>query len=163
MRSPDSPDPNVTLQSDVELPDGVTEAAIGSLVRHILVRESVNGEWELGVHFVDDATMRAAHLEFMDIDEPTDIMTFPYGEDDEFGPNGAEEWADETAGGDLMISVDRAAENAESAGWSTADELLFLVAHGVLHLLGWDDVTVELRESMLARQTVLLSEWRAAR
>ena len=162
MPSPGDPQPLVTMQADVPLPNDVSDASLASLAAHILEAEGVGGAWPLGIHFVNDVTMQAAHVEFMGIDEPTDIMTFPYeeGEDDDFGPWVQDE-AEETAGqgGDLLISVDRAAENAAEAGWTTAKELHFLVAHGILHLLGWDDASEEERTAMLERQAALLSGW----
>lgn len=165
MPSPDDARPVITMQSEVPLPGEVTEASLTSLAAYILDAEGVRGDFSLSIHFVDDATMQAAHVEFMDIDEPTDIMTFPYddvdGDDD--GPWVADEEEGEAhQGGDLMISVDRAAENALDAGWSTGRELCFLVAHGILHLLGWDDVSDDDRSAMLDRQRELLSGWSEA-
>ena len=144
---------SVSVESDVDLPTGVTLKAIESLLSHILTSEGVDESWQIGVQFVDDARMQAAHREFMDIDEPTDIMTFPYADEDDI-------WGESEPGGDLMISVDTADENATIAGWFLADELLFLVAHGTLHLLGWDDQTAEDRAAMLAHQHQLLASWK---
>lgn len=143
---------NVTLESDVELPAAVSAAAVTSLLTHVLSQEDVDEEWNLGIKFVDDTTMQAAHQEFMGVDEPTDIMTFPYADVED-------EWGESEPGGDLMISVDTARENAVIAGWSLADELFFLVAHGMLHLLEWDDHSTECRTAMLDRQRVLLASW----
>lgn len=163
MRLPADPAPEITLQSDVPLPAGITAGRIESLVSHILEEEGVSGPWMLGLHFVDDDTMQAAHVEFMGIDEPTDIMTFPYEtDDDELFMGGVTQEASSTAGGDLLISVDRAAENAAAARWQTEDELLFLVAHGMLHLLGWDDDGDDARQAMLERQQTLISAWLAS-
>lgn len=142
----------VTIESDVELPEDIHQATISSLVSHVLASENVHDDWQVGMQFVDDPTMQAAHAEFMDIDEPTDIMTFPYADEDDI-------WGDNEAGGDLIISVDTARENAEVAGWSHADELHFLVAHGILHLLGWDDHSAADRSRMLDRQRELLQTW----
>ena len=142
----------VSLEADVSLPAIVTPAAILSLVSHILATELVAEPWQIGIQFVDDETMQAAHKEFMDIDEPTDIMTFPYADDDDI-------WGESEAGGDLMISVDTAQDNAAVAGLPLASELFFLVAHGLLHLLGWDDHSPEDRAVMLARQDALLASW----
>lgn len=142
----------VTIDTQVDLPELVTEESVQSLVNHVLETEQVEEEWSLGIQFIDDATMQAAHAEFMGIDETTDIMTFPYaGEDDVWG-------ADEV-GGDLMISVDRARSNARDAGWEEVDEIFFLVVHGLLHLLGWNDHTDKERASMLGRQHELLDSW----
>jgi probable rRNA maturation factor len=157
MHSPDSPIIDITIDADVDVPHRITEEAIASLTRHILRSEGHDGDWEMAVRFVDDLTMQEAHVEFMGIDEPTDIMTFPY-EDEGFLPGNLDE-PDEVAGGDLIISVDRAADNASAAGWEADQELFFLIAHGILHLLGWDDGTDQDRSRMLARQEQLLSEW----
>ena len=152
MPSPDSTDVDVTVDAEVDLPEQLTVQSITSLVRHVLVAEGHDGDWEMAVRFVDDPTMQAAHVEFMGIDEPTDIMTFPYGGDDDI-------WGDASAGGDLMISVDRAKDHATDAGWDELDELHFLIIHGVLHLIGWNDHTAEDRAAMLIRQRELLDSW----
>lgn len=142
----------VTIETDVELPTALTEESALDLMQHVLSEEKVEEAWLLGIQCVDDATMQAAHVEFMDIDEPTDIMTFPYADEDDV-------WGSDQHGGDLMISVDRARSNAHEAGWEEEDELFFLIAHGLLHLLGWDDHTDEDRARMLTRQRELLDSW----
>lgn len=144
----------LTMESDVELPASLSETQVLSLISTVLEAESVEESWQVGIQFVDDPTMQAAHVEFMDIDEPTDIMTFPYSSDD-----GEDIWGDDQAGGDLMISVDRARANAIDAGWSEPNELYFLITHGILHLLGWDDHSEADRDAMLARQHELLQLW----
>lgn len=143
----------VTIETQIALPSGIDESTISSLVSHVLATEGVDEEWQLGIQFVDDPTMQAAHAEYMNIDEPTDIMTFPYADEDDV-------WGDDEAGGDLIISVDTARANATEAGWTHADELHFLVAHGLLHLLGWDDHSDEDRTAMLSRQRDLLESWK---
>ena len=158
MPSPAELQVDITIQADVDLPAGVTEDAVASFARHVLVAEGESGSWQLGIRFVDDEIMRRAHASFMGIDLPTDIMTFPY-EDDGFDlvPEGGE--ALPLAGGDLIVSVDRAADHAREVGWETSRELFFLVCHGALHILGWDDATDEDRSRMLGRQSSLLVEW----
>lgn len=143
----------VTIDEDAPLPESVTSEAIASLVQHVLDQEGIGDDWEIGIQFIDDAAMQQAHVEFMGIDEPTDIMTFPYADDDDGS------WGGEDAGGDLLISVDRAAANAVDANWSHADELFFVIAHGLLHLTGWDDGTDDDREAMLKRQHDLIASW----
>lgn len=145
-------DHHATIDAQVEVPNAIDTGNIHSLITHVLTSEGVDDPWEVGIQFVDDSTMQAAHVEFMDINEPTDIMTFPYSEEDDV-------WGDAQPGGDLMISVDRAYENARDAGWDVSNELFFLIAHGLLHLLGWDDHTDDDRARMLARQRDLLDSW----
>lgn len=143
---------HVTFESQVELPEVITEESVLSLLSHVLLAEDVHESWELAIQFVDDITMQAAHVEFMDIDEPTDIMTFPYSDEDDI-------WGDGQFGGDLIISVDRARSHAHVVEWREEDELFFLVTHGILHLLGWDDHSDGDRSRMLNRQLELLDSW----
>lgn len=158
MPSPADLTVDVIVSADADVPAGVTEEAIASLARHVLAAEGASGDWQFGVQFIDDRAMQQAHADFMGIDTPTDIMTFPY-EDDGFDltPEVGDEMAER--GGDLMISVDRAAAHAEEAGWTTGQELWFLVIHGILHILGWDDATDVDRGRMLDRQAELLASW----
>ena len=145
---------DVTVDADVPVPSGIDGASIASLAEFALAEEAATGSWEVSFLFTSDDAIQRMHLEFMDLDSPTDIMTFPY-ESDDFMPG-----AIGGRGGDVVISVDTARENATDAGWTLADELQFLVLHGILHLLGWDDPDAEQRAEMLARQSVLLDGWR---
>lgn len=158
MPSPTELQVDVTVDTEVTLPPVVTVDAITSLARHVLSSGGRSGAWQFGVQFVNDLTMQRAHADFMGIDTATDIMTFPY-EDVGFDlvPEGEEMIAEQ--GGDLMISVDRATEHAREAGWNTDQELFFLVCHGVLHVLGWDDASDDDRARMLERQDELLASW----
>jgi probable rRNA maturation factor len=162
MHSPAELTVDVTVDAEADLPSTVTEDALISLAYHVLLGERISGDWVFGVRFVDDPTMQRAHVDFMGIDSPTDIMTFPY-DDEGFGPvpEGGDVLAQQ--GGDLMISGDRAEDHAADAGWSTAEELFFVVVHGILHILGWNDATDDDRMRMLDRQHVLLSEWSESR
>lgn len=145
-------DHHITFDVHVELPEAITEESVLSLLTHVLETEGVSEPWELAIQFVDDPTMQAAHVEFMDIDEPTDIMTFPYSDEDDV-------WGDSQFGGDLIISVDRARSHAHYVDWREEDEIFFLIVHGILHLLGWDDHTEDDRTKMLAHQQELLDSW----
>lgn len=151
-----SVDLNVT--SDVDVPDAASLAALSGLVRYVLDHERACGAWVIGIRFTSDDEIRRVHREFMGIDSATDIMTFPHGGDGEDFPGASRD----EVGGDLMISIDHARANAETAGWSTGDEVLFLIAHGILHLLGWDDHSDAKREAMLSRQYVLLERWKTS-
>ncbi|MFT4036586.1 MAG: rRNA maturation RNase YbeY [Thermomicrobiales bacterium] len=124
----------------------VIEAELASLAQFVLAAEGATGPWEIVTALVSDAELQALHARFMDVDEPTDIMTFPYGDD--------------LQGGDLAISIDHAISRAAEWNHAPDEELRFLVVHGVLHLLGWRDETPEQRAAMLERQTALIQAWR---
>jgi probable rRNA maturation factor len=82
----------------------------------------------------------------MEIDEETDVMTFPYGDEQ---------------GGDVVISVERAAEQAPEYGHGTGEEVDFLAVHGVLHLSGWDDETPAQGAEMFAKQAEIIEAFRS--
>ncbi len=142
-------DLSFALIQEVEVPAGIADDRLESLTAFVLSAEGATGSWEITVALVDDARLQSLHRDFMGIDTPTDIMTFP-----------ADESAGEIQGGELVISVDHAMTQAGAWGFSPEDEIAFLVVHGLLHLTGWRDDTEEQRERMLARQEDLIDRWR---
>jgi rRNA maturation RNase YbeY len=142
-------DLSVSLVTEAEPPPGVAGDELEALAAFVLSSEGATGFWEITVALVDDARLQSLHRDFMGIDTPTDIMTFP-----------ADESAGENQGGELAISVDHAMTQAVEWGLSPRDEIVFLIVHGLLHLLGWRDDTNEQRQSMLERQQDLIAQWR---
>jgi probable rRNA maturation factor len=137
--------------SETAVPPSVNASRLQRLVERTLAAESASGDWEVTVALVDDARLQSLHRTFMDLDTPTDIMTFPIGEG-----------RGKTRGGELVISVDHAESQAAAWGLSPAEEIEFLVIHGLLHLLGWRDDTEAQRDEMMARQEALFQGWRNA-
>ena len=142
-------DLSFSLVTEAEPPPGVTSDELEALAAFVLSSEGATGYWEITVALVDDARLQSLHRDFMDIDTPTDIMTFP-----------ADESPGENQGGELAISVDHAMTQAVAWGPSPGEEIAFLTVHGLLHLLGWRDDTDEQRQSMLERQHDLIEKWR---
>ncbi len=142
-------DLSFSLVADAEAPPGVASDELESLTAFVLDAEGAAGIWEITVALVDDARLQSLHRDFMGIDTPTDIMTFP-----------ADESAGENQGGELAISVDHAMTQGSAWGHSPDEEIAFLVVHGLLHLAGWRDDTDEQRQRMLARQHDLIDRWR---
>ncbi|MCC6314576.1 MAG: rRNA maturation RNase YbeY [Thermomicrobiales bacterium] len=130
---------------EAEPPAGFDPDAAAALARCALGREGATGRWAVTLALVHDDRLRALHRDFMGVDTPTDVMTFPTDDPDLDG------------GGDIVISVDRAAEQAPEYGLDAADEVTFLLVHGLLHLCGWDDTDPETRQRMLARQSQLIA------
>ncbi|MEJ7838448.1 MAG: rRNA maturation RNase YbeY [Thermomicrobiales bacterium] len=143
-------DLDVDLQTT--LPSNFQVANVHRIVEAVLAAEAATGGWEIAIVLADDLELQRLHRDYLDDDTPTDIMTFPN--------SGGEEWsgfAESARGGDIAISVDRAADQAADYGWDTTAEIHFLVAHGVLHLLGWEDATSHQRATMLDRQRAILA------
>jgi probable rRNA maturation factor len=85
---------------------------------------------------MDDAEIRALNREFRDIDRPTNVLSFPMQEG---------EFSNVTPGllGDVVISAQTAAAEAEEAGIPLDQRLSQLLVHGILHLVGFDHETGE--------------------
>ena len=131
------------------VPAGIDPDRMVDLARFVLDQQDASGDWTVVVAAVSDDHLQHLHLEFMGVDEPTDVMTFPTSE-----PGGA--W-----GGDIAISVDHALARGGEWGNTPAAEIEFLMVHGVLHLLGWRDDDESLRAAMLQRQSELLQAFQA--
>lgn len=107
------------------------------------------GQCALTVLLVDDEESARLHRTHFSDPEPTDVMTFPDGS------------ADPETGhphlGDLAVGVDVALRNAADRGRQASDELTLYILHGVLHLLGYDDVDERDQAEMWAVQRKLLA------
>jgi len=110
------------LQS--ELP--IRPAKIKNLVRKILKGERVKKTGWINICFVDNPVIRKFNAKFLKSDKTTDVLAFNSG-------NGKLILAD------IMISTDKAIEHARRFKTTGGDELLLYVAHGILHLLGFND------------------------
>ena len=134
---------------EAPLPPDLDVDALQGLAAQVLRSEGAAGPWTVAVVLTDDERLRALHRDFLGLDSRTDVMTFPLRDTD---PG-----AGEAQGGDIVVSVERAAEQAAAYGHSPAHEVRFLVVHGLLHLCGWDDATDSDRTRMLNRGAELLA------
>ncbi len=104
------------------------------------------------VALVDDPTMARLNWRFLRHRGPTDVMTFPAGERSEDGVLG-----------EIIISVDRAREQARRFGHPLRREVALLLVHGILHLRGYDDRTPRQAARMHARAEAILDRVLARR
>jgi probable rRNA maturation factor len=101
-------------------------------------------EADLTIVLVDDARIQALNRDFLAHDAPTDVLSFPADETD---PETGRCYL-----GDVVISTQRAAEQARERGHAIEAEMQLLVVHGILHLLGHDHAEVGEKERMWAAQ-----------
>ncbi|WP_026554938.1 rRNA maturation RNase YbeY [Arthrobacter sp. 35W] len=132
----------------------VDEAGLVRLVRYILDQLYVHPQTELSIIMADVDTMEKLHIEWMDEPGPTDVLSFPM---DELRPGSPERPTPAGLLGDIVVCPVVAEEQAKTAGHSTADEIMLLTTHGVLHLLGYDHAEPEEKEEMFGLQRTLLS------
>ncbi|MEY4323375.1 MAG: hypothetical protein RL410_1156 [Actinomycetota bacterium] len=112
-------------------------------------------ESELAISLVDLVEMERLHVEYMDEPGPTDVLSFPM---DELTAPAEGEAAEAGMLGDVVLSPHVAAQQAVTAGHSTADELDLLLTHGILHLLGHDHAEPEEHAVMFGLQGELLKK-----
>lgn len=115
---------------------------------------------EISVLFTDDEEIRDLNRMHRDIDRPTDVLSFPMFEYDDDG-NFIEEDVNsegEIILGDIVLSLERAALQAEEYGHSLMREIGFLTVHSMLHLFGYDHMTSEDEEEMFSYQNEILEQ-----
>lgn len=123
-------------QKMLKLPNGL-RMLIRRCCQAVLKMEQFPEDAEVDVTIVDNATIRAINRQQRKIDSATDVLSFPLGE------NGVYDLNPETGNrmlGDVVLSVERAAEQAEEFGHSFQREVGYLTVHSMLHLLGYDHV-----------------------
>lgn len=138
----------------------VHEAEFTALARYVLEQMHVHPQAELSILFVDVPAMTELHVRWMDEPGPTDVMSFPM---DELRPGREGETSEEGILGDIVVCPEVAAEQARAAGHSAQEEMLLLVTHGILHLLGFDHAEDAEREEMFDLQRTLLLTFLATR
>lgn len=103
----------------------------------VLQMEEFTDTAEVDISIVDNDQIRVINNEQRRIDAVTDVLSFPLGENGVYDKNPATNAA---MLGDIVISVQRAAEQAEQFGHSLQREVGYLTVHSMLHLLGYDHV-----------------------
>lgn len=125
----------------------VDRRLIQRAVRSVLHEAGVRAG-QVGVAVVGDRTIRRLNRQFLDHDEPTDVLSF------------ALEQGDGYLGGEIVVSAETAQREAARRGCSGQKELLWYVIHGALHLAGYDDRTSAERRRMRRREKAWLRRLR---
>lgn len=108
---------------------------------------------EVSVTLTDDEHIHKLNREYRGVDRPTDVLSFALTESDEPTVEGGPETE---ILGDLILSVERVAAQAEEYGHSLKREAAFLTVHGMLHLLGYDHIEDDDRKEMEAEQRTVM-------
>ena len=121
-------------QKAVKIPSGL-RLLIRKCCHAVLEMENFGKPAEVSVTFVDNKEIHTLNREYRQKDAPTDVLSFPMGENGEYDLN------EDTGAyilGDVVISMEKAVEQAERYGHSLQREVGFLTVHSMLHLLGYD-------------------------
>lgn len=143
-------------RTNFELTDEIKET-LEKVCFKSLQYEEFNEDCEVSLSIVTNDEIHDINKQFRNIDSPTDVLSFPQltfeeGEEADVNENG------EIVLGDIIISIDRAKEQAEEYGHSLKRELAFLSVHSMLHLMGYDHMVPEEEEDMFRRQKEILIE-----
>ena len=142
-------------QKAVKVPSGL-RILIRRACNAVLEYEHFDDPAEISVTFVDNASIAELNNQYRNKPMPTDVLSFPLGE------NGVYD-VDENNGrkmlGDIVISMERAQEQATLYGHPLQREVAFLTVHSMLHLLGYDHETSPLEErKMREKEEEVLGE-----
>ncbi|MBS5647704.1 MAG: rRNA maturation RNase YbeY [Lachnospiraceae bacterium] len=129
-------------------------------------------EAQVSILITDNDEIQRINLEQRGIDRPTDVLSFPmveYETPGDFGflEEGGEDCFEPDSGelmlGDIVISADKVISQAEEYGHSRKREYAFLIAHSMLHLMGFDHMTEEDAKEMERLQEEILSQLHISR
>ncbi|WP_233231020.1 rRNA maturation RNase YbeY [Paenilisteria weihenstephanensis] len=134
---------------------------VEDLLQFAAEKLEIQDESELAVTFVENARIQEINREYRDKDQPTDVISFAL---EELGEGEVEiAWDADMAAprilGDIVISTERALEQADEYGHGFDRELGFLALHGLLHLLGYDHIEPADEDEMFSLQREVLNAY----
>ena len=135
-------------QKKIRIPTGLRMLVRRACIA-VLREEKFKGNAEVSVTFVDNDEIRRLNAEFRNIDAATDVLSFPMGEDGVYDVN------PDTGSkilGDVVISLERAWEQAREFGHSPEREVCYLAVHSMLHLLGYDHMEPQEKAEMRLKE-----------
>ena len=141
-------------QKSVKIPSG-TRILVRKACTAVLNVEGFTSDAEINVTFVDKKEINEINLEFRNIDAPTDVLSFPLGENGVYDvnpENGAKML------GDVLICAEIAVHQSDMYGHSLEREIAYLTVHSVLHLLGYDHVDGGLQKVIMREKEELVME-----
>lgn len=124
----------------------IQSRSIKPIVKAVLALEDISAE-EVSLNFVDVETISSLHDEYFDDPSQTDCISFPLdGEEEEF-----------RVLGEIFVCPKTAIDYAKEHDGDPYEELLLYIIHGLLHLIGLDDIDPEDREEMRRREQIHLN------
>jgi probable rRNA maturation factor len=134
----------IHIETEIPFPENLLENAARAALEH----ESASSDSDLSIILTDDARLHELNLNYLNVDAPTDVLSFPASETD---PETGAPYI-----GDILISIPRAQSQAAAAGHPLEAEVQLLVVHGVLHLLGHDHARTKEKARMWKAQAEIL-------
>ncbi|MBC8590764.1 rRNA maturation RNase YbeY [Wansuia hejianensis] len=133
-------------QSKALITDDIIDL-LENVIKESLDVERKDKNYEISISFVDNHEIRELNKEYRGIDKETDVLSFPIDEDLIIPV---------PLLGDIIISVEKAIEQAEEYGHSLERELAYLTAHSMFHLMGYDHMNKEEKEIMRGKEKIVM-------
>ncbi len=121
-------------QKEVKIPTGL-RMLVRRCCNAVLRMENFQGAAEVSVTFANNEQIHELNKMHWNVDAPTDVLSVPMGEDGKYDIDPA---TNAKILGDIVISMEKAVEQAERFGHTLQREVGYLTAHSMLHLLGYD-------------------------
>ncbi|HCQ90012.1 MULTISPECIES: rRNA maturation RNase YbeY [unclassified Clostridium] len=155
-------------QDKIEMTEEL-ENKIEDIIEYTLKEEEVSIPFEISIIFIDNEEIRKINKEQRDIDKATDVLSFPMLDYEdgkifkEMYLNYEFDFCDLNEGnlvlGDMALSLEKAAEQADEYGHSFIREVMYLVVHSILHLLGYDHMEEKDKVLMRKREEEILNKF----
>ncbi len=143
----------ITNETDIVLESNL-ESLIEDAMSCVLKHESISADGEVSLLFVDNIKIRSLNREYRNKDSVTDVLSFP--QYDSIKEDGIDESF--VYLGDIVISLDQSRSQADDFGHSIEREIVYLVVHSLLHLLGYDHMTDSDKSEMRSHEKAVLKE-----
>ncbi len=140
----------IYIQADPPFQTEIDSKRLEEIIRVVLRHENVPDNPDISLVISDNAELQRLNKEFLDIDAPTDVLSFP---SDEVDPESGNLYL-----GDIVISFPLALTQAQQGGHSVEAEIELLLIHGLLHLLRYDHSDPAEKQQMWSVQSDLLKE-----
>ncbi|MBP2026344.1 putative rRNA maturation factor [Acetoanaerobium pronyense] len=136
--------------------DDITLDTLEKVIQHSLEEEEINYEVEVSLTLVDNLEIKELNNKFRGMDKSTDVLSFPMYEKHELKEMKTKNNIGEILIGDIVLSLEKASEQAEEYGHSFEREISFLICHSMFHLLGYDHDTEENEKVMRIKEEKVL-------
>lgn len=133
-------------QSKVDIDDNILDS-LNLVIKETLRLEGLGDNYEIAISFVDNEEIQNLNRDYRGIDRETDVLSFPVDEDFPIP---------QPLLGDIIISVEKALDQAKEYGHSLERELTYLTCHSMLHLLGYDHIEDGDKSNMRSKEKEIM-------
>lgn len=142
------------IYNDDKLIDESWQNKIEEVAKLCVIQEGLDsGNIEISISFVSNEEIQQLNAQYRDKDSVTDVLSFP-----QYDRIDSIKMGDWVCLGDVIISLDKAKEQANEYGHTFERELVYLTVHSILHLLGYDHMTDEDKKVMRDKEKGIMEK-----